>query len=115
MKNNVFYLFALSYVDSHGNEITSNYEKNLLKFRNEFSFSDTDVNKFIEFASKKDVKSVENDFNKDKEYILARLKAQIARNYWKNEGWYSVMIPQDNQVEKALTLFDEAKDLANLK
>ncbi|MCK7523035.1 MAG: hypothetical protein MZV64_37850 [Ignavibacteriales bacterium] len=40
------------------------------------------------------------------------MKAQVARNYWKNEGWYSVLISVDNQVEKALTLFQEARDLA---
>jgi len=46
---------------------------------------------------------------------LARLKAQIARNFWKNEGWFSVLLTTDNQVSKALTLFNEAKDLAKLK
>jgi carboxyl-terminal processing protease len=115
LQKNVFYLFALSFIDSRGNEITKEFGKNLEKFRNNFSFSEADVNRFIEFAAQKDVKFNQSDFNKDKGYILARLKAQIARNYWKNDGWYSVMIPQDNQVEKALTLFNEAKELANLK
>jgi len=115
LRNNVFYLFALSFIDSNGREIISKYGKSLNKFRNEFSFSENEIDKFIEFASQKDVKLVENDFQKDKDFILARLKAQVARNYWKNEGWYSVLISVDNQVEKALTLFEEARDLANLK
>ena len=51
----------------------------------------------------------------DKDYISARLKAQIARNYWKNEGWYSILLTSDDQLNKALTLFNEAKDLAKLK
>ena len=46
---------------------------------------------------------------------MARLKAQLARNYWKNDGWYTVMLNTDNQVETALGLFDEAKEIANLK
>ena len=46
---------------------------------------------------------------------ISRLKAQIARNFWKNEGWYSVLLTQDAQLNKALTLFNEAKDLAKLK
>ena len=91
------------------------YGKNLKMFRNEFLFSENKIKKFIDFASQKDVKFAENDFQKDKDFILARLKAQIARNYWKNEGWYSVLISVDNQVEKALTLFGEARNLANLK
>ena len=52
---------------------------------------------------------------KDKDYIASRIKAQIARNYWKNEGWYSVLLSTDDQLNKALTLFNEAKDLAKLK
>ncbi|MBE0550770.1 MAG: hypothetical protein IH619_00120, partial [Ignavibacterium sp.] len=47
--------------------------------------------------------------------IVARLKAQIARNFWKNEGWYSILLTSDDQLNKALTLFNEAKDLAKLK
>ena len=115
LRNNIFYLFALSYIDSNGREINSKYENNLAKFRNEFFLSDNEIKKFIDFASQKDVKFSDSSFQKDKDYILARLKAQIARNYWKNEGWFSVLISVDNQVEKALTLFDEARDLANLK
>jgi hypothetical protein len=37
----------------------------------------------------------------DKEYILARIKAHIAKNYWKNEGWYSVLLTIDNQVTES--------------
>ncbi len=39
----------------------------------------------------------------------------MARNFWKNKGWYSVLLKEDNQLEKAETLFGEAKDLAKLK
>ncbi|MDO8550445.1 MAG: S41 family peptidase, partial [Ignavibacteria bacterium] len=73
------------------------------------------VKNFISFAETKNVKFVSEDFEKDEEYILARLKAQIARNFWKNEGWFSVLLSSDNQVSKAVTLFNEAKDLAKLK
>ncbi|NWF88053.1 MAG: S41 family peptidase [Ignavibacteriaceae bacterium] len=115
LKNNVFYLFTVSYIDQHGNDIINKFGKKLDKFRTEFTFTENEVKKFIDFAEKKDVKFIDSSFTKDKAYILARLKAQVARNYWKNEGWYSVLIPVDNQVEKALSLFDEARDIANLK
>ncbi len=115
LKNNVFYQFILTYIDRNEQQIKSKFGDNLNKFRNDFYFSDDDLNQFTKFASKKGVKFVEKDFNKDKLYISTRLKAQLARNYWKNEGWYSVLIKIDKQVEKASELFDEAKDLANLK
>ncbi len=115
LQKNLFYVFALSFIDENGNKIAANYGKNLKKFRDEFSLSESDIKKFVDFASNKDVKFSDSDFQKDKDYIVARLKAQIARNYWKNEGWYSVLIPVDKQVSKAINLFDEARALANLK
>ncbi len=50
----------------------------------------------------------------DKDYIEARLKAYIARNYWNNEGWYSVLLGIDSQVKKAISLFPEAEKFARL-
>lgn len=42
------------------------------------------------------------------------VKAQIARNVWGNEGWYRVVMTSDNQFQKAITLFPEAKQIAGL-
>ncbi|QQS37963.1 MAG: S41 family peptidase [Ignavibacteriales bacterium] len=115
LKNNVFYEFVLKYLDQNGKKIETQFGNDLSKFRTGFNISDTELNEFKKFAEEKEVKFDEENFNKDKDYILARLKAQIARNYWKNEGWFTVILTQDNQLNKAYTLFSEAKDLANLK
>ncbi len=115
LKDNDFYQFILTYIDLKGKTIQSKYGNDLKKFENEFNFSNEELNHFVKFASGKGVKFNEKDFNKDKIYIAARLKAQLARNYWKNTGWYSVLLKIDKQVEKATQLFGEAKDLANLK
>ena len=84
-------------------------------FKNDYKITDEMMKNFIDFASSKEVVFSEEDYQKDKDYISARLKAQIARNFWKNEGWYSILLASDDQLNKALTLFGEAKDLANLK
>lgn len=115
LRQNVFYQFILNYIERNGKAVSGAYGDDLSKFTVEFEFSDTEMNKFISFASSKDVKFNEEEYKTDKDYIQTRLKAQLARNYWKNEGWYSVMITTDNQVEKALGLFGEAKEIANLK
>ena len=115
LRNNIFYQYSLNYTEHKGKELNSTYGSDLLRFVKEFEFSKGDLEKFIKFAESKSVKFNENDYKVDKKYIESRLKAQIARNYWKNEGWYSVMLTVDNQIEKALTLFDEAKEIANLK
>lgn len=115
LKENVFYSFVLSYLDTHSNEIKNKYADNLNKFRKEFLINSDLLNSFVNFAKTKKVDFNQSDFEKDKDYIAARLKAQIARNFWKNDGWYSVLLEGDSQFRKALELFNEAKDLANLK
>ena len=114
LRKNVFYTFVLSYLDKNGQSIKNKYQ-DLLNFKNDFNLDDKTLSTFIDYATNKEVTFNEEEYRKDKEYIKSRLKAQIARNYWKNEGWYSVLLTTDDQMMKAVTLFKEAKDLANLK
>ncbi len=115
LRNNLFYSFILSYLDKNSAGIKANYKNDLAGFKNDFKISEDMLKKFVEYAKTKDVAFNDEDYQKDKDYISSRLKAQIARNFWKNEGWYSVLLTQDVQLNKALTLFNEAKDLAKLK
>lgn len=115
LRQNVFYQYILNYVEKNGKAVSSTYGTDLSKYVNEFKFSEADLEKFILFAASKEVVFNEEDYKTDKDYIATRLKAQLARNYWKNEGWYSVMLTTDNQIEKAMSLFDEAKQIADLK
>jgi carboxyl-terminal processing protease len=115
LKENLFYSFVLNYLDTHSNDIKKRFGDDLNKFRKEFFIDSGLLNSFVEFAKSKKVEFNQNDYQKDKDYIASRLKAQIARNFWKNDGWYSVLLEGDSQYKKALELFNEAKELANLK
>jgi carboxyl-terminal processing protease len=115
LKNNIFYQFVLKYLDNHSKEIKTKYQNDFKLFLNDFNISSGTLKEFTDFASSKNVKLHDEDLKKDNVYIVARLKAQIARNFWKNEGWYQVLLKTDNQIAKAETLFNEAKDLAKLK
>ncbi len=115
LKNKILYQFVLNYLDTHSSKIRTKYKNDPDKFIHDFNFTQNDLNEFIKFAESKGVKFNDKQFLKDKDYIAARLKAQVARNFWKNEGWYKVMLTVDDQFQKAVTLFDEAKNLANLK
>jgi len=115
LRKNVFYQFILNYIDKNGKAISSTYGEDLNKFVNEYSFSDDELIRFTDFAETKDVAFSEEEYQTDKEYISTRLKAQLARNFWKNDGWYSVMLTTDNQIAEAMNLFDEAKQIADLK
>lgn len=112
LRQNVFYLFALQYVDSKGKNIESRFGSDLLKYNKEFSFTEKEKNDFLDFAKSKNVELVEKDYASDKDYIFTRLKAQIARNYWKNEGWYTVLLGIDKQISTSMTLFGKAKEIS---
>ena len=71
---------------------------------------------FTELATKKGIKFNEEQYNKDLDYIKARIKSQIARTLWGNEGLFRVWVATiDDQFKKAVTLFPEAAKIAGLR
>ena len=115
LRKNVFYTFILTYLDNNGASIKNKYKDDLNYFKKDFIVSEDFLNRFTEYAKSKDVAFKQDDFSKDKNYISSRLKAQIARNFWKNEGWFSILLTDDAQLNKSLTLFNEAKNIADIK
>ncbi len=115
MKKNLFYQFVQNYLDAHKKDIRKQYGNDLKKFADNFKFTNSEIDNFVDFSKSKGIKFNKKDFQRDKDFIATRLKAEIARSIWKNKGWYFVMLGTDNQFQKALTLFGEVKELANLK
>ncbi len=113
-RRNMYYEFITGYLTRNGDRIKNTYRNDLQSYNKNFVVDETLMNEFLAFAKEKKVEFVEEDFTKDKEYIQARLKAYIARNYWNNEGWYSVLLGIDTQVKKAISLFPEAEKFAKL-
>lgn len=114
LRNNVFYQFVLSYLDKNSEIIIAKYGDDLSYYKSDFQINESQMREFLNFAKSKDIELVDKEYQQDKEYLKLRLKAQIARNFWKSEGWYSILLTSDNQMNRALTLFDEAKSIANL-
>ncbi len=106
-KNNVYYQFVRDFLDRNGKQIRSKYSGNLLSFEKEFSFTDSQLNEFTKFASKLKTKYDANGFEKDKELIRYRLKAFVARDLFKNDGWYLTLLKTDRQFNKGISLIKE--------
>lgn len=102
------------FMDRNGTQLRSEYENELRKFNTEFNVTDNEIKELLAIAKKKDLTIDDVQFEKDRKYIEARLKAEIARAIWGNEGWYTVMRSQDVQYQKALTLFPEAEKITGL-
>jgi carboxyl-terminal processing protease len=103
-KNNIYYQFIRKYLDENKPKIRKKYS-NLKRFNSYFSLK-SEANEFTKFAEVNGVKLNKTEFRKDEKYILQRLKAYIARELWGNKGWYSVMLSNDKQFQRAVKLFD---------
>lgn len=113
IQKDLFYQYVSNYI-SNKKDFSMNYES-LDYFVNNFNFSGRDLNNFIIYIKTKEIKFDSGQYRTDKNYITKRLKATVARYYWKNKGWYTVMLKNDPQVNIALSLFGKAKALANLE
>ncbi len=104
---NLYYKFIRNFLDNSSENYFKKYDGNVLRFINNFSISEKLLKSFIRFASKNGVKFVQSEFNSDKDFIKLQLKAYIAKNYWKENGWYRTILKQDNQFNKALELLKD--------
>jgi carboxyl-terminal processing protease len=111
LRRNVFYLFALSYLDGDGRSLRTE-QTDPAAFAKSFSVSDGMVDAFRAFVKGKEITVDEKDFATDRGYIDTRLKAQVALSLFNDPGWYRVMLPDDAQVGRALELFPEAEKMA---
>lgn len=114
LRRDIFYPFISTYLDKNGKRIRDTYKDNFKKFASDFQVPDEMTTSFRDFIGKKDIKVDDEQYKKDALYIRTRLKAYIARAYWGNEGWFTVMADVDPQLQKAITLFPEAQKIAGL-
>jgi carboxyl-terminal processing protease len=110
----VFAEVKTTYMDRNGKELRKEFGTDLPKFKERFSVDEPLLKELQAVAAKKSVNVDNTLFAKDESYIKTRLKAEIARDIWGNEGWYTVMRADDVQFQKALTLFPEAEKIAGL-
>jgi len=113
-KNNVYYLFVRNYLDKSGDQLRKQYQDNIKKFIDEFEFDENQMQSFIKFAESQKVKYEPKGYSVDKESIRTRLKAFVARDMYKNTGWYMALLKSDRQFQKAISLFGEAEKLSGL-
>ncbi len=102
--------FTIKYAE----ENQENLEKMGLKeFRKSFVVTDDIIQSLISSAESNDLPFDEGDFNKSKGLIRLLTKAYIARGIWDNDGFYPIFNEQDEVFLKAISLMNEANQLAN--
>jgi carboxyl-terminal processing protease len=95
--------FAFKYCDQNRNALKVRYSQ-YGDFQKQFELSDTEINNFKQFSLSEGIKMNEASWKKSSAQIRLNLKAQIARNIWGNDGFYSVLEAKDKTVAKALDI-----------
>ena len=90
--------FCYSYVDAH--RLMLKKYTDVIAFNNRFN--DDVFTQFINYATAKGVKASTTDNKQTKEFISRQLKALIARQLWRDNGYYTVTNSYDKTVLKAL-------------
>ncbi len=97
--------FAYNYLDE--NRKFFKKFKTFEDFNKSFFINGQILNEFVSFAEKKKVKPDVKGIEISSEIICTQLKALIARQIWKNDGFYAVIHTLDQTLKKALELVDK--------
>lgn len=94
--------FGFNYADKNRNVL---FKKGLDSYIKDFSIDGSLMNDFLDFSYTLGVKKNTTEFERSKGFIKNMLKASIARQIWRNEGFFQILNEDDNEIKKALELF----------
>jgi len=103
---NVFNHFAIDVLDQK-RESFNNFDA----FKQHFQVSSTMFEKFIAYAGTLGVEEDPIDIVTSRSTIKNRIKAEIARHVWLENGYYLVYLQEDLDVQTALSKFHSGKSL----
>lgn len=109
LRTNSFYEFTRKYLDKNLNYLKNKYGHSLDSYITEFHLTESDIQEFIKFSGSKGIRYVNDSL--DKAFIGNRLKAYIARDIYREEGWYKSILSKDRQFLKALDVLRYAEKM----
>ena len=107
--HNVFPQFANRYLEQHGKDLRQQYGKDCARFVKDFEITQPMLDQIVALGKDQKVEFRDTSYEQDLHFIKAFAKAYIARSLFGNEGSSRTILREDNQFEKAMTLFDEAE------
>jgi carboxyl-terminal processing protease len=93
--------FGYQYFLNHRN-IVNEYKEPAL-FSKSYQVTDADWNDFVNIASRDSIR-LDSLKQEDKDFLLRSLKASIARQLWRNNGYFEVYNESDKTIQKAREL-----------
>lgn len=106
--NNIFREFSLKYLDAEKKKLT---KMGLESFVKDFKINDAIMKDFLASAAEAEIKFNEAQYKQSERLIKNVLKAFIGKAVFKNDGFFPVLLQEDEIFAQALLLFDEAEKL----
>lgn len=131
LANRVDFNFVRDYLDENGKEFRNRWEKDFQDFRENFTWSEQDKEKFLQMMKDEglqisdqieepevegDTLIVSNEFYKENSWLnYGRMKAELARQIWGSEYFYPIVNDEFNEtLNKAMQLWDQVARLESL-
>lgn len=105
-RNGIMPDFALSYTDENRARLNSAY-RDVVQFRKEFIVDDALLNRFVEYAEKKNVKKNEKGLTTSDKLLRTQIKALIARDLWNISAYNYIVNDINNFYSKALECLED--------
>jgi len=97
----VSYDFCFEYADKNRSTLLKKYS-DYRAFGADMALGGQILNEFIIYASYKGIARNETQINRSRLWLINRLQSLIARNLWKNEGFYYIINKDDSVMHAAL-------------
>jgi carboxyl-terminal processing protease len=107
-EQNIVREYALYYTQDN---LTRLKAMGLPAFLQDFQATDAMFQSINDMAQKAGIKAAEKDIIQSKKIIQLHIKALIARQLWQNEGFYPVILQDDEIYQEAIKHFGEAEKL----
>ncbi len=108
----VFFQISDRLMDQHGAELRSKYGKDVDRFVKNEPVDESTMSAIVALGVQKGVAENKEMMVQDRRFIEGFTKAYQARAMWGNEGYARVMLQEDTQFKKAVSLLPEAEKIA---
>jgi carboxyl-terminal processing protease len=101
----ITYDFCFEYADKNRNTLTSSY-KDYRAFGQDMNLADQILMEFVGYANSRGIARNETEIKRSRMWLMNRLQSLVARNLWKNEGFYYIINKDDTYIQAALKHFN---------
>lgn len=110
--SNVLREYAFRYANEHKNELI---EKGYPDYLQNFDVTQSMINEVVEMGRKNKIEPDYKDLLKNKRLFYIYIKAEVARNVWKNDAFYPIYNETNEVLQQAIKLFDRIPELNRSK